>query len=75
MHLLRFLWFNKSLIVDNSYVNFSTKNMNIMSDLVNENSNFKRWETLKRISFISQIIFSMDAMDSRNPTNLETKNK
>ena len=28
----------------------------------------------KRISF-KQIIFSIDAIDSRNPTNLETKNK
>ena len=38
------------MIVDNSYVNFtnfSNKNINFVSDLVNENCNFKSWETLK----------------------------
>ena len=29
----------------------------------------------KRISFRQKIIYSMDAIDSRNPFNLETKNK
>ena len=44
------LWFNKFIIVDDSYVNFtnfSSKNINFVSDLVNENCNFKSWETLK----------------------------
>ena len=39
------------MIVDNSYVNFtnfSNKNINFVSDLVNENCNFKSWETLKK---------------------------
>ena len=48
--LSQYLWFNKFIIVDNSYVNFnnfSRKNINFVSDLVNENCNFKSWETLK----------------------------
>ena len=48
--LSRYLWFKKFIIVDNSYVNFtnfSNKNINFVSDLVNENCNFKSWETLK----------------------------
>ena len=48
--LSQYLWFNKFIIVDNSYVNFtnfSTKSINFVSDLVNENCNFKSWETLK----------------------------
>ena len=38
--LSQYLWFNKSIIADNSYVNFtnfSNKNINFVSDLVNEN--------------------------------------
>ena len=38
------------IILDNSYVNFtdfSTKNIQFLSDLVNEKCNFKRCETLK----------------------------
>ena len=45
------MWFNKLIIVDNSYVNFTNflnKNVDFVSDLVNENCNFKRWETLKK---------------------------
>ena len=48
--LSQYLWFNKFIIVDNSYVNFtnfSTKSINFVSDLVNQNCNFKIWETLK----------------------------
>ena len=48
--LSQYLWFNKIIIVDNSYVNFtnfSNENINFMSDLVNENCNFKSWKTLK----------------------------
>ena len=48
--LSQYLWFNKFIIVDNFYVNFtnfSNKNINFVSDLVNENCNFKSWETLK----------------------------
>ena len=48
--LAQYLWFNKFIIVDNSYLNFtnfSNKNINFVSDLVNENCNFKSWETLK----------------------------
>ena len=48
--LSQYLRFNKFIIVDNSYVNFtnfSTKSINFVSDLVNENCNFKSWETLK----------------------------
>ena len=48
--LSQYFWFNKFIIVDNSYVdftNFSTKSINFVSDLVNENCNFKSWETLK----------------------------
>ena len=44
------LWFNKFIIVDIAYVNFtnfSTKSINFVSDLVNENRNFKSWKTLK----------------------------
>ena len=44
--LSQYLWFNKFVIVDNSYVNFnnfSNKNINFVSDLVNENRNFKSW--------------------------------
>ena len=48
--LPQYLWFNKFIIVDNSYVNFtnfSNKDINFVNDLVNENCNFKSWETLK----------------------------
>ena len=48
--LSQYLWFNKFIIVDNSYVNFtnfSNKDINFVNDLVNENCNFKSWETLK----------------------------
>ena len=48
--LSQYLWFNKFIIADNSYVNFtnfSNKNINFVSDLVNENYNFKICETLK----------------------------
>ena len=48
--LSQYLWFNKFIIEDNSYANFtnfSNKNINFVSDLVNENCNFKSWETLK----------------------------
>ena len=44
------MWFNKFIIVDNSYANFSNfsnKNIIFVSDSVNENGNFKSWETLK----------------------------
>ena len=49
--LSQYLWFNKFIIVDNSYVNFtnfSKKNINFVSDLVNENYNFKSWEFKKK---------------------------
>ena len=48
--LSQYVWFDKFIIVDNSYVNlanFLTKNINFVSDLVNQNYNFKSWETLK----------------------------
>ena len=48
--LFQYLYFNKFITVDNSYVNFtnfSTKNINFVSDLVNKNCDFKNWETLK----------------------------
>ena len=48
--LAQYLWFNKFIIVDNSYLNFtnfSNKNINFVSDLVNQNYNFKSWEILK----------------------------
>ena len=52
--LSQYLWFNKFIVVDNSivnsnvnFINFSAKNINFVSDLVNENSNFKSCETLK----------------------------
>ena len=41
--LSQYLWFNKFIIVDNShhnFNNFSSKNINFVSDLVNENCNF-----------------------------------
>ena len=40
--LSHYLWFNKFIIVDNSYINFtnfSNKNINFVSDLVNGNCN------------------------------------
>ena len=46
----QYLWPNRFIIVDNSYVNFTnflTRNINFIRDLVNENCNFKSWETLK----------------------------
>ena len=49
--LSQHLWFNKFIIVDNSYVNFpnfSNKNINFVSNLVIENCNFKSWVTLKK---------------------------
>ena len=48
--LSQYLWFSKFINVDNSYVNFtnfSNKSINFVSDLVNENRNFKSWETLR----------------------------
>ena len=48
--LAQYLWFNKFIIVDNSYLNFtyfSNKNINFVSDLLNQNCNFKRSEILK----------------------------
>ena len=47
--LCQYLWFNKFIIVDNSFINFtnfSAKDINlVVSDLVNENCSFKSWET------------------------------
>ena len=48
--LSQYLWFSKFIIVDNPYVNFtnfSSRNINFVSDFVNENCNFKSWVTLK----------------------------
>ena len=48
--LSQYLRFNKFLIVDNSYLSFtkySTKNINLVSHLLNENCNFKSWKTSK----------------------------
>ena len=48
--LSQYLWFNKFIIVDNCYINFTNflaKNVNFVRNLVNENCNFKSWETLK----------------------------
>ena len=48
--LSQYLCYNKFIIVDNSYVdftNFSSKNINFVSVLVNKNCNFKSWESLK----------------------------
>ena len=48
--LSQYLWFNKFIIIDNSYdnfTNFSNKSINFASDLVNENCNFKICEALK----------------------------
>ena len=48
--LSQYLRFNKFIIVENSYVNFtyfSMKNINFVGDLLHENCNFKSWETLK----------------------------
>ena len=48
--LSQYLWFNKFIIADNSYVNFtkfSNKNINFVSDIANGHCNFKSWETLK----------------------------
>ena len=48
--LSQYLWFDEFIIVDNSYLNFTNflnKNIKFVSDLVNENCNFKSWETLK----------------------------
>ena len=42
--LSQYLWFNKFIIVDNSYVkftDFSSKNINFVSDLVKETCNFE----------------------------------
>ena len=44
------MWYNKFKNVDDSYVNFinfSTKNINFLSDLVIENCNLKSWDTLE----------------------------
>ena len=72
-------WFNKFIIVDNSYVNFinfSAKNINFVSDLVNEICNFKSWETLKNVYHLGKKnFFSKYTIDLHIPTNLETKNK
>ena len=71
--------FNKFIIVDNCYVNFtnfSNKYINFVSDLVDQICNFKSWETLKNEYHLDkECYFWMDAIDSCNPTNLETKNK
>ena len=48
--LSQYLWLNKFIIATNSYANFtnfSNKNINFVSDLVNEHCNFKSWENLK----------------------------
>ena len=48
--LAQYLWFNKFIIVDNYYLdftNFSSTNINFVSDSLNQNCNFKRWEILK----------------------------
>ena len=55
------LWgFNKFIIVDNSYANFSnfsTKHVSFVSDLVTEDRNFKLWETLKNEYHLSKLYF------------------
>ena len=46
--LSQYLWFNKFIVIDNSYINFtnfSNKNINFVRDLENEYCNFKSWET------------------------------
>ena len=60
-----------------NFTNFpANKNINFVSDLVTENCNFRSWETLKNeYHSRQQFTFSMVAIDSRNPTHLETKNK
>ena len=46
-----------------------------MSDLINKNYNFKSWETLKNEYHLdNKYVFSMNSIDSRDLTNLETKN-
>ena len=48
--LSQHLCFNKFIIADNSYVNFtnfSSKNVIFVSNIVNQNCNFNSWETLK----------------------------
>ena len=58
--LSQYLWFNKFIIVDNSYVNFasfSNENINLVSDLVNEDCNFQSWETLKNEYYLDNKLY------------------
>ena len=74
----QYLWFNKLIIIDNSYVsftNFSNKNINFFSDLVNENCDFKSWETLKNEYHLDKkLCFQWMQLIHAIPTNFETKN-
>ena len=83
--LSQYLWFNKFIMVDNSYVDFtdfSNKNVNFVKDLVNENCNFKSWETLKSEYFLDnklyfqwmQLIRTIPLIWKQN-INYETNNK
>ena len=61
MYYISLLGFNKFIIVDNSYANFSnfsTKHVSFVSDLVtDEDRNFKLWETLKNEYHLSKLYF------------------
>ena len=56
----QYLRFYQFIILDNSYVNFtdfSTKNIQFLRDLINENCNFKRWETLKNRNHLDNKLY------------------
>ena len=74
--LSQYLWFNKFIIVDNSYVNFtnfSTKNVNFNSDLANKNSNCKIWETLKNKYQLDKLYFQWTQLIQAIPLIWEQK--
>ena len=48
--LSQFLWFNKYIEIDTSYINtyvFANKNIKFISDLMDEDCNFKSWDKMK----------------------------
>ena len=74
--LSQYLWFNKFITVDNSYVNFtnfSTKNVNFNSDLANKNSNCKIWETLKNKYQLDKLYFQWTQLIQAIPLIWEQK--
>ena len=58
--LSQFLWFNKYIKIDTSYINvsaFADKNINFVSDLLDENCCLKNWDVIKNEFLLSNAMY------------------